>query len=147
LSPESLVGKEYAPFTVEVEKGRLRLFAKAIGETNPIYTDEDAARAAGYPSLPAPPTFAFSLIMDAEQPLKVLEDLQVDKTKTMHGEQGFIYHRPICAGDRITGRQRVLETYEKKNGVFRFVVTETKLENQHHQPTADLRTVIIIRQK
>ena len=55
------IGRISKPHTVEVEKGRLKFFAKAIGETNPIYTDESAARAAGYRSLPAPPTFIFSL--------------------------------------------------------------------------------------
>lgn len=146
MTAEELVGKTYAPFTVDVEKGRLRLFAKAIGETNPVYTDEDAARKAGYASLPAPPTFAFTIAMDAEQPFKVLEDLGVDKTRSMHGEQVFDYLEPICAGDTITGLQRVVETFEKKGGAMRFIVTETSLHNQHARPVANLRTVIIVRQ-
>ncbi len=146
MTAEELVGKIYAPFTIDVEKGRLRLFAKAIGETNPVYSDEDAARKAGYASLPAPPTFAFSIAMDAEQPFKVLEDLGVDKTRSMHGEQIFDYLEPICAGDTITGSQRVVETFEKKGGAMRFIVTETALTNQHARPVANLRTVIIVRQ-
>lgn len=146
MKAEELVGKAYAPFTIDVEKGRLRLFAKAIGEANPVYTDEEAARKAGYSSLPAPPTFAFSIAMDAEQPFKVLDDLGVDKTRSMHGEQVFDYIEPICAGDTITGVQRVVETFEKKGGAMRFIVTETQLENQHARPVANLRSVIIVRQ-
>jgi acyl dehydratase len=146
VQADALVGKEYAPFTVEVEKGRLRLFAKAIGETNPIYTDEQAARASGYAALPAPPTFAFSILMDAEAPLKIIDDLGVDKTHTMHGEQSFTYYRAICAGDTITGRQRVVETYEKKGGALRFVIAETQLQNQRRELVANLRTIIIIKQ-
>ena len=146
MKADELVGKVYAPFTVDVEKGRLRLFAKAIGESNPIYLDDDAARKAGYASLPAPPTFAFSIAMDAEQPFKVLEDLGVDKTRYMHGEQIFDYIEPICAGDTVTGVQRVVETFEKKGGAMRFIVTETLLKNQHTRPVANLRTVIIVRQ-
>ena len=53
---KSKIGHEFTPFTVDVEKGRLKFFAQAIGETNPIYTDETAAQAAGYKALPAPPT-------------------------------------------------------------------------------------------
>ena len=49
------IGLELPPQTAEIEKGRLRFFAKATGQTDPVYTDEDAAIAAGYPSLPAPP--------------------------------------------------------------------------------------------
>jgi len=51
----SKIGHEFPSFTAEVEKGRLKFFAKAIGETNPIYTDEAAALEAGYRALPAPP--------------------------------------------------------------------------------------------
>lgn len=146
MKAEDLVGKAYAPFTVDVEKGRLRLFAKAIGETNPIYLDENAARKAGYASLPAPPTFGFSIAMDAEQPFLILDELGIDKTRSMHGEQMFDYIEPICAGDRITGVQVVLETYEKKGGAMRFIVTETGLKNQHGRAVGNLRTVIIVRQ-
>ena len=51
---KNLIGHEFPSFTAEVEKGRLKFFAKAIGETDPIYTDEAAALAAGYRALPAP---------------------------------------------------------------------------------------------
>ena len=142
---QGIVGKTYAPFTVEVEKGRLRLFAKAIGETNPVYTDEAAARAAGYRSLPAPPTFGFTIAMDAEQPFLILDDLGVDKTRSMHGEQSFVYRNDICAGDVITGQQKVVEMYSKKGGALWFIVTETALVNQDKQPVCDLRTTIVVR--
>ena len=54
---KSYIGHVFPAFTAEVERGRLRFFAKAIGGSNPIYTDEEAAKAAGYRALPAPPTF------------------------------------------------------------------------------------------
>lgn len=141
----AFIGKEYAPFTVEVEKGRLRLFAKAIGETDPVYLDETAARAAGYRSLPAPPTFPFTIAMDAEQPFLVLADMGIDKTRSVHGEQSFTYHGDICAGDVVTGRQRIVEIFEKKGGALLFIVTETSLKNQDEAPVCDLRTVIVVR--
>jgi len=49
------IGHKFPPFTVELKKSPLRLFAKTIGEANPIYTDEEAAKKAGYRSLPMPP--------------------------------------------------------------------------------------------
>ena len=67
------IGYRTEPFTVEVEKGRLRMFAKAIGETDPIYTDEAAAQAAGYRSLPVPPTFLFCLEMEQPDPLRLVQ--------------------------------------------------------------------------
>jgi len=141
----NLVGKEYAPFSVEVEKRWIRSFADAIGDDNPVYRDERAAREAGYASIPAPPTFPFTIAMEAAQPLRVLEDLAVDKTRTMHGEQAFVYHGAICAGDVITGRQRVVDMYDKKGGALTFVVTETRLDNQRGEHVCDLRTVIVVR--
>lgn len=141
-----LVGKEYEPFTFEVEKGRIRLFAQAIGETDPVYFDEAAARDAGYRSLPAPPTFPFTITMDSRQPFLPIEDLAVDITRSMHGEQGFTYHADICAGDVITGRQKVVDMYEKKGGALLFILTETRLENQDGKHVADLRSSIVVRQ-
>ena len=55
------IGKVIPAFRTVAEAGRLRFFAKATGETNPVYFDESAARDAGHPDLPLPPTFLFSL--------------------------------------------------------------------------------------
>ena len=60
---DSCVGEALTCYSVEVEKGRLRLFAKAIGQTDRVHFDEPAARAAGYRSLPLPPTFLFNRTM------------------------------------------------------------------------------------
>lgn len=87
----TLVGKEYQPFVFEVEKGRIRMFAQAIGDTNPIYHDAQAAANAGYSAIPAPPAFPFTIIMEANQAFMILEELGIDKTRTMHGEQSFTY--------------------------------------------------------
>ena len=141
----TIVGREYPPFQFEVEKGRIRMFCQAIGESNPIYHDESAAKRAGYRSIPVPPTFAFTIIMEANQSFMILDDLGIDKTRTMHGEQQFAYHADICAGDVITGRQKVIDQYEKKGGALRFIVTEIRLENQMMQHVSDLRTTIVVR--
>ena len=141
----NLVGKTYPAFSVDVDRRWIRTFAEAIGETSPIHRDEDAARAAGYAAIPAPPTFAFTIAMEARQPFLVVEDLGVDKTRTMHGEQSFAYHRPIHAGDTISGRQEIVDMYDKKGGALTFVVARTRLANQRGEPVCDLRTVIVVR--
>ena len=61
---KSLIGRESEPVVHDVEKGAIRRFAEALGDPNPIYVDEEAARAAGYPALVAPPTFAAALIVN-----------------------------------------------------------------------------------
>lgn len=141
----SIVGKIYAPFTVEVEKRWIRSFADAIGDDDPVYRDEAKAQAAGHRTIPAPPTFAFTLAMECAQPFLVLEDLGIDKTRTMHGEQSFRYDRPVFAGDVITGEQKVVEVYDKKGGALTFIVTRTSLADREGQPVGELATTIVVR--
>ena len=86
------IGHQLPPFQVEVEKGRLRFFAKATGQTDPVYIDESAARDAGQPGLPVPPTFLFCLEMEAPNPAAIRELLGMDYRSLLHGEQGFSYH-------------------------------------------------------
>lgn len=142
---KSIVGKEYPPFTVAVEKRWVRGFAESIGDANPIYSDEAAAKAAGYRSLPAPPSFPFAIMMEAGQSFMILDELGIDKRRAMHAEQSFTYHGDICAGDVLTGRQKVVDVYDKKNGALEFLVTETRLDNQKGDPVCDLRTTVVVR--
>lgn len=139
------IGRELPALSAEVEKGRLRQFARAIGETDPVYSDETAARAAGYRSLPAPPTFAFCLEMDQPQPFAVYQDMGIELARMLHGEQSFVYHRPVCAGDTLTFRARIADIYAKKNGALEFVVKQTAVDNQHGERVAELRSVIVVR--
>lgn len=139
------IGHEMPPHTVEVEKGRLRFFARAIGETNPVYTDEDAARAAGYRSLPVPPTLLFGLDMEVPDPFAVFELLGVDLGRILHGEQSFRYHADACAGDSLTFRSRISNIFEKKGGALEFIVEDTSITNQDGVHVADMQRVIVVR--
>ena len=84
---QKIVGKEYSPFTVEVEKRWIRSFAEAIGDDDPVYRDEQA----------------------------------------------------------ITGRQKVVDLYDKKGGALTFIVTETTLDNQRGERVCELTTTIVVR--
>ena len=139
------VGKEYPPFTIAVESRRIVAFARAIGETDPIYSDEESARSAGYDGIPAPLTFPFTLTLEAGQSFNVLEDMGIDRTRSVHGAQGFRYHRPIYGGDTVSGRQKIVDIFEKKGGALVFILTETALANQHGEPVCDLTSTIVVR--
>lgn len=128
-----------------IERSRLQFFAKAIGETNPIYTDAAAARAAGYADLPAPPTFLFAAELDSGVSEQLLADMQIPIAKLLHGEQSFTYHRPACVGDTVTVRSSVTDIYNKKNGALEFVVKTSQATNQQGEPVAELRTVLVCR--
>jgi acyl dehydratase len=139
------IGKVLPKSVLEIEKGRLRFFAKAIGETNPIYTDEAAAKAAGYPSLPAPPTFLFTAELDANTLMPSLQEMGVSLSRVLHGEQRFDYLAPVCAGDTITVESKFTDIYEKKNGALEFLVKESFATNQHGKPVAKIRSVVVVR--
>ena len=141
----TLIGHEFAPRFADVEKGQLKFFAKATGETNSIYFDEDAARAAGHPSIPAPPTFLFSLELLAPDPKGTLGLLGVDIGKVLHGEQRFTYTKPIYAGDTIKMSTRISDMYDKKGGALEFIVQDTTGENQHGETVVVARTVTVVR--
>ncbi|NGZ85149.1 MaoC family dehydratase N-terminal domain-containing protein [Duganella aceris] len=139
------IGKILPPAVLDIERGRLRFFAKAIGETNPVYLDERAAVAAGYPSLPAPPTFLFAAELDADTFLPALVEMGVDLGRVLHGEQQFTYLAPVCAGDTVTVRSTIADIYDKKNGALEFLVKESTVSNQHQVTVATIRAIIVIR--
>jgi acyl dehydratase len=100
---ESFVGRTY-PVSEPYEVGRekIREFAVAIGDDNPVYVDPDAAKQLGHPDVIAPPTFVFAVSYGAVQ-RQVLtdEELGLDYERVVHGDQKFVYSRPVRAGDRL----------------------------------------------
>ena len=80
------IGHVMPAYSVDVEKGRLRFFAKATDQTDPVYWDEDAAKAAGYPGLPVPPTFLFCLEMESPDPAAIRDLLGMDYRTLLAGE-------------------------------------------------------------
>ena len=141
----SKIGHQFPAFTAYVEKGQLRFFAKAIGETNPIYTDEAIAREAGYRSLPAPPTFAMALDMDGPELLPVLGFLKMDIARILHGSQEFEYLVAICAGDSITVTSQITDIFDKKGGALNFVVMENTYVNQDDVLVAKATSTLVQR--
>ena len=139
------IDHRFEPFSVEIEKGAIRAFAKAIGETDPIYFDEAAAKAAGYASLLAPPTFIASLQAQSPDYFPVAGLLGFDETAALHGSQAYDYVLPICAGETVTLQDRIADIYEKKNGALNFVVTETEVRNASGDVMALARETLVVR--
>ena len=139
------IGHAMPSFEVLVEKGRLQFFAKATGQTDPVYWDEVAARAAGHPALPVPPTFLFCLEMASPDPAAIRHLLGMDYRRLLHGEQGFTYHSLAYAGDVLRFEQRIEDIYDKKGGALEFVLRKTRVTKQRGKPVADLRTVTVLR--
>ncbi|MFN7056498.1 MaoC family dehydratase N-terminal domain-containing protein [Hyphomonas sp.] len=139
------IGQISEAIRVEVEAGQLRFFAKATGERNPVYTDENAAQAAGCESLPAPPTFAFTLSMARPDPLSRFTDLGIPLARLLHGEQSFDYSGPILAGDVITLQDRIVDVYQKQGGALEFIITETTGTNQRGETVVRMTETAVVR--
>ena len=139
------IGHAFPSHTTQVEAGRLRFFAKATGETRPVYLDSAAARAAGYRELPAPPTFLFCLENDVPDATAWMRQIGIDVARILHGEQSFTYHRDVCAGDVLTFKPLIEDIYDKKGGALEFVVRSVSVTNQLGDLTADLKTVLVQR--
>ena len=139
------IGHQLPPSELLIERGRLQFFARSIGETDPIYTDLAAARAAGYPDLPAPPTFVFAAELESGAVTSLLETLELPIQKILHGEQGFTYLKPVCAGERVTVRSKIADIYDKKGGALEFVLKSSEVRNSSGELVAELRSLLVCR--
>ena len=123
-----MVGKEYPPHEYEVGREKIREYARAVGETNPIHTDPEAARAAGFSNVVAPPMFAVVYSAMAMAPAILDPELGINLALMVHGGQEFEWSKPVVAGDVITTQARVKDIYDK-NGM-KFYVFESESKNQ-----------------
>lgn len=114
-------------FEFPVEQGKIREFANAICDKNPIYTDVEYATSKNLKNVLMPPTFPFSFPLHLPSDNFVMEktiELGLDVGKSVHGETEFNYDRPICAGEVLKGVMTVGKMYEKegkKGGKMKFV--------------------------
>ncbi len=141
----NFIGHEFNAFSVDVEKGKLKFFAKAIGESNPIYSDESAARDAGFKTIPAPPTFPMVLDMEGPEFLPVVNLLNMDIGCVLHGSQDFEYPGTIYAGDTITVTSKIIDMFDKKNGQLEFVLMENRYSNQANELVAKAVNTLVYR--
>ena len=143
----SVKGKEYPPYTVTVERGRIKDFARAIGDTNPFHLDDRIGAASGWGDIVAPPTFPITFRDETADTGVFLKDLGVDISRILHGEQEFELHRPITPGETLLCRPKVVDIYEKsgKSGPMAFVVRETSVTDKENELVATLRGVTVVR--
>jgi acyl dehydratase len=98
----SFLGRTYPPTPpYEVGREKIREFAEAIGDPNPVYRSQAAAKELGYDDVIAPPTFAIVLTLKAGHQVIRDPDLGVDYSRVVHGDQRFVHLRPIRAGDLL----------------------------------------------
>ena len=122
------VGKQLPPVTYAVGREKIREYARAVGETNPVHLDVEAARAAGYADVVAPPMFAVVYSAPAVGPGIFDPDVGINFAMMVHGGQEFRWGKPVVAGDEITTTASVKDISERDGKGF--YVFESRSVNQ-----------------
>lgn len=138
---KEIVGQPTGKSTVVIERGPVMHFADAVLSTSPIYRSPEAAKEAGFDAIPAPPTWPFAMefsgkfdeLQPADAPtggsplMKAIGPLIAKGGLILHGEQEFLYHRPIVVGDVLRSQGKIVDAYQKesKGKTMTFIVQET----------------------
>ena len=141
----NLIGKTYEPVIFRVTDQRLKFFAKATGQTDPIYYDHDIAISQGYKGIVCPPTFLIVVGMEQKNPFQFLEDLDVKIERMLYAGQEFIYEKIVYEGDKLRMDTKIIDMYDKKEGLLQFCNLESKFTNQHSKHVATLKNTIVVR--
>ena len=143
---KGVIGKESPPFVVTVERGKIKEFARAIGDDNPAYLDDRVGEASEWGDIVAPPTF-MTTFRDGADSGAFLKELGTDISRILHGEQEFEIFRPIRPGETFTCRSRVTDVYEKtgRSGPMAFVQRETSVTDTTNEVVAFIRSVTVVR--
>ncbi len=163
LDKEEVVGLPTGAATIHFERGPVAKFARGVTDENPVYHDLAAAREAGFDSIPAPPTFTFSAasfwgVFPEDQPedptggrgsplRKLMGDLMKEGGIVLHGEQEFVYHKPVQVGETLHQEGKIVDLYSKeaKGKTMTFLVMETVFKDDAGDPVVTERFNLIHR--
>lgn len=143
VNPE-IVGRVYPPSPVfEAGREKIREFAEAIGSSDRVHADPEAARALGYSDVIAPPTFAVIVAQRSEAQLLDDPGAGVDFSRVVHGEERFTHHRPIVAGDRLVATLHVDGLREA--GGHAMITTRVEIADEDRGPVSSVVSTIVVR--
>jgi len=162
LNRDDVVGRPTGAATVHIERGPVAKFAAAVTDPNRVYNNVEAARAAGFDGIPAPPTFTFAAahwgVFPEDQPpdptggkghplRELMGGLMAEGGIVLHGEQEFIYHKPVQAGETLHQEGKITDLYSKesKGKTMTFLVMETVYKNDAGDPVVTERFNLIHR--
>jgi acyl dehydratase len=129
----SPIGKQWPPATYEVCLEKIREYANAVGETNPVHHDREAAKAVGFRDVVAPPMFCVVYSAPAVGPGVLDPEVGINLAAMVHGSQVFEWGEPVCAGDAVTTTSRLADIHEQDGRAF--YVFESVSVNQEGEET------------
>ena len=131
------IGRTFPPGEpYEVSRVKIAEFATAIGEPSPLCRDREAAQAAGYPDVIAPPTFAIVVSSASAGKISFDPGLGVNYARIVHGEQSFTHSRPLHAGDVVVAQSTIESIRQVRNLTTLASVTEIRTVDGEHVCTA-----------
>jgi acyl dehydratase len=140
----TVAGKSFPPYEFHVERGKIREFADALEDANPIYRDPEYAKRSPVGAILAPPTLLRTFLYE---PRTAVEALKVkDWSYIVHGEQEFEYLAPVVAGDVLTAQDTIVSITEKESrraGKLQIAVIETTFHNQRGEKVQVARRTLV----
>lgn len=137
-------GRSYPPTPpYSVGREKIREFAEAVGAVDVVHIDPEQARSRGYRDVIAPPTFAVLIAQKCDRQFIVDPEAGIDYSRLVHGEQRFVHHRPITAGDEIVGVLTVDSV--KSVGGNAMVTTRSELSTIEGEPVCTATSIVVIR--
>ncbi len=139
----SFVGREYPVVVYEMGREKIREYARAVGDLNPLYLDEEAGRASPYGDMVAPPAMASQYALMPADYLFHDEEVGVDYRMLVHGEQDYQFFQVVRPGDRLHIKGRIKDIYEKRS--LQFVEFQTEVTNQRGEKVTVATATFVIR--
>jgi len=151
LFDRTTVGQKTVPMVFDVEAGRISFFAEVLGENAAIHHDRAAARAAGFPDVVAPPSFAMVVDLEAGRKLEraghrsLATLIGCDYTRLLHGEERYDYTGLIFAGDRLSIETEVMGFEDKKGGALELAHLRARISHPDRGVLVTITRILVHR--
>lgn len=139
-----VAGRVYPPMPAYVvSAAKIREFAEAVRATDAAHWDGAVARSRGYADVIAPPTFAVLIAQQCDAQLVADPEAGIDFSRVVHGEQRFVHHRPLVAGDAVVGTLHVDSV--RSAGGHSMITTRSELATEAGEPLCTATSTIVVR--
>ena len=137
------IGFATPPSTIALDRWHVRLFCRAIGETNAVHWDDAAAHDAGLAACPVPPTFLKAIETEHQSSAALLRKIGVPVHSVLHAEQSFEYLAPVHVGDALEVSRTIADAFDKRDGALGFIVVDTRFRRADATVCTSRQTIVV----